>query len=188
MKTFTCKHASLSISYSFVFRNSARSILSLSPERFRTRYEWYRASVNHRIYYACQWNSAATRYIDMLRTVRCACICARIRCAEAKHSAEHSPWHCYKNKRITKRCTPASSPQRSLFHLRYHWTDVTLPISPLPQITVDDLRSYHISTEANSLLVAKRNHRFNQRFNQRSDPARDRSWNLRDLETSDGLS
>lgn len=49
------------------------------------------------------------RYV-CIRAVRCACICARIcartRCAEAKHSAEHSPWHCYKNKRITNAAHP----------------------------------------------------------------------------------
>lgn len=39
------------------------------------------------------------------------CVYMFSRCTEVKHSVEHSPWHCCKNKRIDKRCTavPSSS-------------------------------------------------------------------------------
>lgn len=105
------------------------------------------------------------RYAAYIHAVRCACICApRTRCAEAKHSAEHSPWHCCKNKRITNAAHPPHLSRGFCFIYDTTEPKVTLLFLSRDFLkSADDLHGCDVSTEANRyiLQITKRSHCLN---------------------------
>jgi len=114
-----------------VFRDSARSILSLLPSsppppfppRRRRRRRRRRPPPfkfpgaprreSSRLLRAPMKSAGRSTALYRYDARRDACtrVCAARCAAEAKHSAEHSPWHCCKNKRITNglHARPASA-------------------------------------------------------------------------------
>lgn len=143
--------------------------------------------VNHRIYYARQWNSTAAWYIDMLRTVWCACICARNRCAEAKHFAEHSPWHCCKNKRIINAAHPPHLRRGPYFI--YDTTELKVTLLFLSHgffKLADDLRQYTRQKLTDIFRIIPQNKTTILTVFRSGSGRKFRSWNLRTLRCSRG--